>query len=136
MYLQYARSVNKPQKRDCQCYASTSFGGLQIHAVDIRFPNNTLGICDDNENSYLQFDAANQSIQCRDKQLIGGYATIFNTTKQNIEILLHLDGNPHSVWIGITGTIKSCLGNHTYIYVFFNIRIYVADTFVLSTVNN
>lgn len=108
VYLQYTPSENRPKKRDCHCSASASSGGLQIHALDIRFPMDSTGICGINQKSYLQFDSGNQTIKCHDKQLIGGYSNIHNTSNQNIDILLHLDGEPQSVWIGITGNYILC----------------------------
>lgn len=103
VYLQYKRPENKSAKRDCYCYASTSRGGLKIQAVDIRFQDDSLGKCGRNQNSYLQFDSANNTIKCHDDQLLGGKTVIFNTSSSSIYILLHIDGHPQSVWIGITG---------------------------------
>lgn len=102
MYLQYKRPDYKHNKRDCYCYASTPKGGLQIQAVDIRFQNGSSGKCG-NQNSYLQFDSANNTIKCHNDQLLGGRTVIFNTSSSSIPIQLHIDGHPQSVWIGITG---------------------------------
>lgn len=108
VYLQYNPSGNRHKKRDCHCSASTSSGGLEIHAIDIRFPMDFTGICGINQKSYLQFDSENQTIKCHDKQLIGGYTNIYNTSNQNVDIRFHLDGEPQSVWIGITGNYILC----------------------------
>ncbi|VDI07607.1 Hypothetical predicted protein [Mytilus galloprovincialis] len=107
VYLQYTPSENRHKIRDCHCFASSLSGGLQIHAVDIRFQHvqmDSTGACGINQKSYLQFDSENQTIKCIDKHIIGGYTNIYNTSNQNMDILLHLDGEPQSVWIRITAT--------------------------------
>ncbi|CAC5388009.1 unnamed protein product [Mytilus coruscus] len=104
VHLQYGFSSLVSSKRNCKCKASTTSGTLQIQAVDIRFQNGSSGICGENQNSYLELDSANHSIKCKYNQLIGGYETIFNSTKSSMDLLLHLDGGRPTVWIAILAT--------------------------------
>lgn len=122
VYLQYKRPDYKSRERDCQCYASTSLGGMQIQAVDIRFQNDSSGKCGTNQNSYLQFDSANNTIKCHNKQLLGGNTTIFNTTSSSLNIQLHIDGHPQSVWIGITG-IAFVFFSQSHVHVDFYVNV-------------
>lgn len=110
MHLQYGFSTLVSSKRNCICKAFTTSGTLQIQAIDIRFQNGKSGKCGHNQNSYLEFDSVNQSIsiKCKDEQLIGGYETIFNSTKSSMDLVLHLDGGAPIVWIAILGNTSMC----------------------------
>ncbi|CAC5358360.1 unnamed protein product [Mytilus coruscus] len=101
VHLQYGFSTLSTSTRNCKCKAFTTLGNLQVQAVDIRFQNDSSGICAKNQNTYLGFDSVNQVIKCQDKQLIGGYETIFNSSKSSMDILLHLDGTRPIIWIAV-----------------------------------
>ncbi|XP_071135237.1 uncharacterized protein [Mytilus edulis] len=104
VHLKYGFSSLLTSKRNCKCKALTTSGTLQIQAVDIRLQNVSSGICDKDQNSYLEFDSINNVIKCQHQQLIGGYETIYNSSNSSIELLLHLDGDRPIVWIAIQAT--------------------------------
>lgn len=123
MHLKYGFSSLLTSKRNCKCKALTTSGTLQIQAVDIRLHVSS-GICDKDQNSYLEFDSINHVIKCQHQQLIGGYETIYNSSNSSIDLLLHLDGDRPIVWIAIQGNTTICF----YLFLFFakknNLKIY------------